>query len=160
MKVYVSNGYDRLKSCLLCYPINYRITNKSNKFYNKVDYTLATNQYNKYINYLIENDVKPIFIDITSSSKQVYSKDIAFVIENVLFISKMSLKEREVEIEPIKKLAFEEKLDYYIMENNIEGGDVAVGDKEIFVGVSKIKLLFFYTDVQEAMNYLNINMII
>ena len=34
MKVYVSNGYDRLKSCLLCYPINYRITNKSNKFYN------------------------------------------------------------------------------------------------------------------------------
>ncbi|MBQ5695835.1 MAG: amidinotransferase [Clostridium sp.] len=136
MKVYVSNGYDRLKSCLLCYPINYRITNKSNKFYNKVDYTLATNQYNKYINYLIENDVKPIFIDITSSSKQVYSKDIAFVIENVLFISKMSLKEREVEIEPIKKLAFEEKLDYYIMENNIEGGDVAVGDKEIFVGVS------------------------
>ena len=50
MKVYVSNGYDRLKSCLLCYPINYRITNKSNKFYNKVDYTLATNQYNKYIN--------------------------------------------------------------------------------------------------------------
>lgn len=38
----------------------------------------------------------------------------------------MSLKEREVEIEPIKKLAKEKKLDYYIMQNNIEGGDIAV----------------------------------
>lgn len=136
MKIYVNNGYDTLKSCLLCYPANYRITSKSNKFYNKVDYTLAINQYNKYINYLIENGVKPIFIDTTSSSKQVYAKDVAFVIENISFISKMSLKEKEVEIEPIKKLASEEKLDYYIMQNNIEGRDVVVGDKVIFVGVS------------------------
>ncbi|MGG7176690.1 dimethylarginine dimethylaminohydrolase family protein [Clostridium paraputrificum] len=136
MKIYVDNGCDTLKSCLLCYPANYRITSKSNRFYNKVDYTLALNQYNRYINYLIENGVKPIFIDITSSSKQVYAKDIAFVIENFLFISKMSLKEREVEINPIKKLASKENLDYYIMQNNIEGGDVVVGDKVIFVGVS------------------------
>ena len=136
MKIYINNGYDTLKSCLLCYPANYRITSKSTKFYNKVDYTLARNQYNEYINYLIENDVKPIFIDITSSSKQVYAKDIAFVIENTLFISKMSLKERQLEIEPIKKLALDQKLDYYIMQNNIEGGDVAVLDSAIFVGVS------------------------
>ena len=136
MRIHINNGCDKLKSCLLCYPANYRITSKSNKYYNKVNYTLALNQYNKYINYLIENNVKVIFIDITKSSKQVYTKDIAFVIENVLFISKMSLKEREVEIEPIKKLAFEENLDYYIMQNNIEGGDVVVGDNVIFVGVS------------------------
>ena len=87
MKIRINNGYDNLKSCLLCYPFNYRITNKSNEFYNKVDYTLACNQYNKYINYLIENGVKPIFVDITSSSEQVYTKDVAFVIENILFIS-------------------------------------------------------------------------
>lgn len=136
MKIHINNEYDKLKSCLLCYPANYRITSKSNKYYNKVDYTLALNQYNKYINYLIENNVKPIFINITKSSKQVYIKDIAFVIENVLFISNMSLKERKVEIEPIKKLALEEKLDYYIMQNNIEGGDVVVGDNVIFVGLS------------------------
>lgn len=136
MKMHINNGYDKLKSCLLCYPANYRITSKSNKYYNKVDYTLALNQYNKYINYLIENNVKPIFINITKSSKQVYIKDIGFVIENVLFISNMSLKERKVEIEPIKKLALEEKLDYYIMQNNIEGGDVVVGDNVIFVGLS------------------------
>lgn len=136
MKIYINKATDKLKSCLLCYPANYRITSKSNKYYNEVNYTLALNQYNKYINCLIENDVKPIFIDITKSSKQVYTKDIAFVIENVLFISKMSLKEREEEIEPIKKLAFEENLDYYIMQNNIEGGDVVFGDKVIFVGVS------------------------
>ena len=136
MKICINNGYDTLKSCLLCYPSNYRITSKSNKFYNKVDYTLALNQYNKYINYLIENGVKPIFIDITSSSKQVYTKDIAFVIENILFVSKMSLKERKEEVEVIKKLVLEENLEHYIMQNNIEGGDVAVGDKVIFVGVS------------------------
>ena len=55
MKIFVNNGYDTLKSCLLCYPANYRITDKSNKYYNKVDYSLALNQYNKYINYLIDN---------------------------------------------------------------------------------------------------------
>ena len=136
MKIYMKNGYDRLKTCILCYPANYRITSKTNKFYGKVDYALALNQYNTYVNYLIENDVKPLFIDITKSTKQVYTKDVAFVIDNILFISKMSLKEREEEIEPIKKLAVEQKLDYYIMQNNIEGGDVAVSDKVIFVGVS------------------------
>lgn len=81
MKICINNENDTLKSCLLCYPTNYRITSKSDKFYNKVDYTLACNQYNKYINYLIENDVKPVFIDITKSSKQVYAKDIAFIIK-------------------------------------------------------------------------------
>lgn len=136
MKIYINNGYDTLKSCLLCYPANYRITNKSNEFYNNVDYTLAINQYNEYVNYLIENGVKPRFIDIISSSKQVYAKDVAFVVENILFISKMSIEERKVEIEPIKKLAIEEKLDYYMMQSNIEGGDVVVTDKVIFVGIS------------------------
>lgn len=136
MKIYMKNGHDRLKSCLLCYPSNYRITSKTNKFYGNVDYALALNQYNSYINYLIENDVKPIFIDITKSTSQVYTKDIAFVIDDILFISKMSLKEREEEIEPIKNLAINHGLDYYIMQNNIEGGDVAVSDEVIFVGLS------------------------
>ena len=31
MKIHINNGCDKLKSCLLCYPANYRITNKSNK---------------------------------------------------------------------------------------------------------------------------------
>ena len=136
MKINRYNQYDNLKSCLLCYPAKYRITNKSNKFFNKVDYTLAQNQYNKYINYLIEEGVKPLFIDLVDSSIQVYAKDVSFVIDNVLFISKMSLKERSAEIEPLKKLAVEENLDYYVMNNNIEGGDVEVADKEVFVGVS------------------------
>lgn len=49
MKIHVSNGYDKLKSCILCYPVNYRITSKLNKFYNKVDYVLTYNQYNKVV---------------------------------------------------------------------------------------------------------------
>lgn len=28
MKIHINNGCDKLKSCLLCYPANYRITNK------------------------------------------------------------------------------------------------------------------------------------
>lgn len=136
MKIGINNEKDTLKSCLLCYPAKYRITNRSNKFYNEVDYDIALNQYNKYVNYLIKNNVKPIFIDTTKSSKQVYEKDVAFIIEDILFISKMSLKERQEEIEPIRKLAFEENLNHYIMQNNIEGGDVAVGDKVVFVGLS------------------------
>ena len=152
MKVYVNNGYDRLKSCLLCYPANYRIISKTNKFYGKVDYALALNQYNAYINYLIENDVKPIFIDITKSTKQVYTKDVAFVIENILFISKMSLKEREEEIEPIKKLAVDQKLDYYIMQNNIEGGDVTVTDEVIFVGVSNRTNMYAIEELKKILD--------
>lgn len=136
MKICINNRYNTLKSCILCYPAKYRIISKSNEFYNKVDYTQAFNQYNEYVNYLIEEGVKPKFIDITSSSKQVYAKDVAFVIDNILFISKMSMQEREEEIEPIRKLALKEKLDYYIMKNNIEGGDVAVLDEVVFVGVS------------------------
>lgn len=156
MKIGKNNGYDTLKSCLLSYPVNYRITNKSNKFYNKTDYTLAHNQYNKYINYLIENGVKPMFVDITSSSKQVYTKDVGFVIENIFFISKMSLNERQEEIEPIKKLVKEENLDHYIMQNNIEGGDVAVGSNEIFVGVSNRTTMQAIEELKEILKLKNI----
>lgn len=137
MKIQVNNSYETLNSCLLCYPVNYRITDKSNRFYNKVNYSLAYNQYNNYVNYLIEEGVKVRFLDVTDSTKQVYAKDVGFVIDNILFISKMTLKERQKEIEAIKKVALEKGLSYYIMQNNIEGGDVAVSDKVVFVGLSK-----------------------
>ncbi|MCR4944377.1 MAG: amidinotransferase [Clostridium sp.] len=157
MKIYRHNDYGNLRSCLLCYPVNYKIANKSNEFYNKTDYSLAYNQYNNYINYLIAEGIRVRFLDLVDSSKQVYAKDVGFVIDNILFISKMNLNERQRETEAIKKFAIEDGISHYIMQNNIEGGDVAVGDNVVFVGLSSRTSLKAVIELQQILDLKKIN---
>ena len=58
MKVYNYSQSDYLKACLLCYPVNFKITNKNSEYYNKIDYDLLYRQYNNFINTLSKNNIK------------------------------------------------------------------------------------------------------
>ncbi|MGN0144508.1 MAG: dimethylarginine dimethylaminohydrolase family protein [Clostridium sp.] len=131
MKIYQQNQYDNLKSCALCYPVNLK-----SGCTKEINTDLLYSQYNKLINTLSEDNVKIKFIDIDSKlPMQVFTQDIGFVIEDILFISRMTDKNRKDETEYLKRFAKENNLKIYEMQNNIEGGDVIHYDNIVFVGI-------------------------
>ena len=158
MEIYQKNQYDKVESYIMCYPVNFKITDKSNKFYNKINYDLLYNQYNNFVNELIENNIKIKFINISKSPEQVYTRDIGFVIEDIFFISNMKMKQRKNEIIPLKELIEVNNLKYYEMKNNIEGGDVILYDNVIFLGISSRTTIKAAEELQEKLNEEKINM--
>ena len=112
MKIYNYCQSDELKSCILCYPVNFKIIDKSNEYYNKINYDLLYSQYNNFINELSKNNIKLYFIDINkNATQQVFTQDIGFVIDDLLFVSKMKEKERKIETESFMK---------FVKDNNIK----------------------------------------
>lgn len=152
MNIYNYCQSDKLKACLLCYPVNFKIINKSNEYYNKINYDLLYSQYNKFINTLSENNVRLYFIDINkNATQQVFTQDIGFAIDDVLFISKMKQKEREIETENFMNFVKDNNIKYYEMKNNIEGGDVLKYQNVVFVGISSRTTIEAANELQEAL---------
>ena len=152
MKVYNYCQSDNLKACVLCYPVNFKIIKKSNEYYNNIDYDLVYRQYNKFINTLSKNDVKLYFIDINkNATQQVFTQDIGFVIDDLMFVSKMKQKEREIETESFISFVKDNNIKYYEMKNNIEGGDVIKYQDVVFVGISSRTTIEAAKELQEAL---------
>ncbi|MDV4151997.1 arginine deiminase family protein [Clostridium sp. AL.422] len=152
MKVYNYSQSDDLKACVLCYPVNFKIINKSSEYYNKIDYDLMYRQYNNFINTLSKNSIKLYFIDINkNATQQVFAQDIGFVIDDVLFISKMKQKERQIETESFMSFIKDNNIKYYEMTNNIEGGDVLKYQNVVFVGISSRTTIEAANELQESL---------
>lgn len=152
MKIYNYCQSDELKSCILCYPVNFKIIDKSNEYHNKINYDLLYSQYNNFINALSKNNIKLYFIDINkNATQQVFTQDIGFVIDDLLFVSKMKEKERKIETESFMKFVKDNNIKYYEMKNNIEGGDVIKYQDVIFVGISSRTSIQAANELQEVL---------
>lgn len=152
MKIYRKNQYDEIKSYLVCYPVNFRITDRNNESFNKINYEMLYNQYNGFINSIVEEGIKPKFIDISDFTQQIFTRDIGFVINDLFFICKMNEKCRNGETEPLKRLLQENNIDYYEMQNNIEGGDLNLHGNEIFVGISSRTTIEAAEELQKVLD--------
>ncbi|MEW9093506.1 MAG: arginine deiminase family protein [Clostridiaceae bacterium] len=157
MKIFLNNQYDKLIHYLIVYPCNFEIIDPGNPFKGKIDYPLMYSQYNNFVNTLINNGVKIQFLDVIDSPSQVFTRDIGFVVKDLLFISKMKSPERVNEPEPLRDFAKKYNLKTYEMKNNIEGGDVILHDDVMFVGMSRRSTLEACDEVQEVLDKLNIS---
>lgn len=135
------------KEILLCYPVNYNIESKN------IDKKLMYSQYNSLINLLIKNKVNIRFLDPIYGESQVYTRDLAFQIEDAFFISNMKRENRREEVKTIEKYFKEKNLKYYKMKNNIEGGDVIHYKNKLLVGMSNRTTK---DAVEELQNYLKL----
>lgn len=129
MKIFEHNTYTPLTNCIVVYPCN--IKNTQNK---QIDGNLASKQYNNLINTLIEQGTKVHFLDLNGSSSQVFVRDIGFAIDDILFIANMTDPTRKSEIDGLVSLAKEYNVNYHIMKNNAEGGDILIHDDQVFIG--------------------------
>lgn len=157
MNIYQINKYDPIKSYLVCYPVKFQITDKSNKHYGTVDLNKVFSQYNDFINELILEGVKIQFLDIGNSPEQVYTRDLAFVINDTIFICNMKNVSRKTETSYLMEFVKENNLKYYEMKNNIEGGDVILYDNIVFVGISTRTTIEAVNELQKVLKDMKIN---
>ena len=69
----------------------------------------------------------------------------------------MQKKERQVEISYLKEFIAKHHLNFYEMENNIEGGDVIHHNDVIFVGLSSRTTMSAVDELKDVLNHFNIN---
>lgn len=133
MKVFVDSDYDKLDQCIVVYPCNLHIgSNNANK--EQINKNVASKQYNNLINTLSEYGVNMRFLDLNGSPSQVFSRDIGFVIQDILFISHLTLPDRQSEIDGLLDYVHKHNIKHHIMQNYAEGGDILVNHNKIFIG--------------------------
>lgn len=150
MEIRNNKGYGKLKTVMVCYPCNFKVKGKM-----KINYPLMYEQYNSFINLISNEGVKVQLLDPIYGENQVFTRDVAFVIGDTLFISKMSNKERIEETKALEKYIKNHNLKVYRMENKIEGGDVIVYENYIFIGLSKRTTLEAIKELKEYINEYN-----
>lgn len=133
MKVSHKNHYEKIGTFILCYPYNLALTRFTLK---KINYKKMLKQYTAFTNLLINEGAKLIFLNPIYGPNQVFTRDIGFAIEDILFICKLGNKKRKEEIKALKEYIKDKNIKYYEMHNEIEGGDVLIYKEYIFVGVS------------------------
>jgi len=113
------------------------------------------NEIENFNNILLKNGVEVLRPNSINNLNQIFTRDIAFVVENKLFIPDI-INERNREKEGIKyltdNLENEEKI--IIPENiNIEGGDIIVHNEYIFIGYSNDNKLKVSRTSHEAIKF-------
>lgn len=132
MKVLVNNDSDKLAQCIMVFPCNLQIESTSTK--QQIDKNLASKQYNNLLNTLTEYGIKIHFFDLNNSPSQVFTRDIGFVIQDILFISHLSLPYRQSEIAGLLDFVQKNNIKHHMMQNYAEGGDILVNNNKIFIG--------------------------
>lgn len=135
MQILVADKNDPIRYYLMAYPCSFNINDVNNPHYGTIDKYKVYAQYNEFINLLLSHNIKPWLLDIDPSTSQVFTRDLGFVINDLLFVSKMHNPERQKETRSLLKFIERFGLKHYVMQNFLEGGDVVYGDELLFIGV-------------------------
>ncbi|MBQ4815650.1 arginine deiminase family protein [Bacillus pumilus] len=136
--------YDDLQEVLLCSPIYMeikQIINETQKHFARenISQMKAIAQHKQLIQSLKNHQVRPIMLPANDRfPEQVFTRDIGFTVGHTLFVSSMAAPVRQGEEQLLKEWAQEYGLKTVSLTNGtIEGGDVLVDQRRVFVGTSK-----------------------
>ena len=153
----IHNEYAQLKTVVLgiakdfggtpkmedCYDPKSREHVKNGNF---PDEESLVNELNQFLKVFKKYNVEVLRPDNIKNLNQVFSRDIAFVIEDKIIIPNI-INERKEEIDGVKSII--EKIDSKNIvilseESSIEGGDIIVHDEDIFIGYSNNEDFYKY----------------
>lgn len=134
MNISHKNHYEEIGTFIMCYPSNFKLLHFS--LLKKLNKNKMFKQYNDFINLLINQGSKVQFLEPIYGANQVFTRDVGFVIDDILFISKMANKNRAKETLALEEYIKDKHKKIYKMKNPIEGGDVLIYNDYIFVGMS------------------------
>ncbi|HBU91197.1 dimethylarginine dimethylaminohydrolase family protein [Bacillus sp. FSL W8-0645] len=136
--------YDDLQEVLLCSPIYMeikQIINETQKQFARenISQMKAVAQHKQLIQTLKDHQVRPIMLPANDRfPEQVFTRDIGFTIGHTLFVSSMAAPVRQGEEQLLNEWAQGNGLKTVTLTNGtIEGGDVLVDQRRVFVGTSK-----------------------
>ncbi|MGN8843147.1 dimethylarginine dimethylaminohydrolase family protein [Niallia sp. HCP3S3_B10] len=144
MKVHCSNEYDPLKAVVLAPPefmaIKVPINDIQKKHAKKnIDRQLAEKQHRIFVEKLQEHGVQTILLPpVEKFHEQVFTRDIGFTLGNQIFVAEMARDVRRGEERILIDYLKEQEITYTDIKGNIiEGGDVIIDGKTIYVGISQ-----------------------
>ncbi|QKS73046.1 hypothetical protein FLK61_41380 [Paenalkalicoccus suaedae] len=142
-RVKCDSEYGTLKKVFLCEPQYMEIQeaiNDTQKQYMKenINQSLAMEQHQAFEKALIDAGVEVIKLTPKEDlPEQVFTRDIGFVLGGTAFVSAMAEKVRQGEEDVLSRWMEQRDVAYKrISMGSIEGGDVIIDGKRVFVGVS------------------------
>ncbi len=143
MTIYCENEYDALQEVILVPPTNMKIEeviNETQEHYLKdnINRDKALQQHHDFKLFLESEGTHVSELPTKEElNEQVYTRDIGFVIEDTLFISLMKEEVRHPETAVLRDWLQQNNLQYNAtISSAIEGGDVLVDGKTIWIGNS------------------------
>ncbi|MCT8139439.1 hypothetical protein H1D32_18055 [Anaerobacillus sp. CMMVII] len=140
---YCINEYGKLKKVILCQPKHMTIRDVINDtqkhFVNEgIHIAVAMKQHKEFVKTLEEHGVEVILLPPAKKfPEQVFTRDIGFTLGLTTFVADMANKVRQGEEDILKDWLKGEDVSYFnIVSENIEGGDVIIDNKTIFIGIS------------------------
>ncbi|MBA9025280.1 dimethylarginine dimethylaminohydrolase family protein [Peribacillus huizhouensis] len=140
---YCMNEYNILKKVIVCEPQYMEIReviNETQKQYKNenIDRELAMQQHKQFIEQLEDLDVKVYQLPARAKfPEQVFTRDIGFTIGKTVFVAEMANHLRQGEDKVLKSWLEEAEVPFYdLTMAHIEGGDVLIDRKSIYIGVS------------------------
>lgn len=135
--------YDPLHTVILCsaqYMEIREVINHTQRKYadEDIDTTIANKQHEAFVQALREEGVETVILSAESQfPEQVFTRDIGFAIDDTFFVAKMARDIRQGEETILKQWLNRHQLPFQSFEqNSIEGGDVLIDGKFVWVGVS------------------------
>jgi N-dimethylarginine dimethylaminohydrolase len=142
-KTYCANEYDVLKRVILCAPqymtIREVINETQKEFEDEgIHIKTALAQHREFVRTLEAHGVEVILLPYHKKyPEQVFTRDIGFTLGQTIFVAKMAHDVRIGEEDVLKRWLEDEEMSYYsLAEDRIEGGDVVIDGKTIYVGLS------------------------
>lgn len=136
--------YDTLQRVIVCEPIYMEIQEVINdvqeQYKNEnIDRELATKQHREFTKKLEHHGVEVIQLPASEQfPEQVFTRDIGFTIGSKILISKMENEIRQGEQAILQQWLESTNTPYQkIQSNKVEGGDVLIDGRTLFIGVSK-----------------------
>lgn len=150
MKVNVNNEYDKLQKVIVASanyynPTSLAMNNETIKHYAEIESIpkkeIILEEQKKFWTTLKENNIDILIADQVEDAKgQMFTRDLAFVIGNKFFISNMRKENRKAAIKGWERIinTIDKENIIKVPENiYLEGGDVLVDNKTIYVGISE-----------------------
>lgn len=135
--------YDKLKKVIVVPPTFMEIREIINEIQvnyatENIDKDIAKEQHDGFIQTLKGEGIEVIELDPDERlNEQVFTRDIGFTIDETLFIANMEKDLRKPETMLFKQWLNEQKIPYSELDaSSIEGGDVIVDGKTVWIGIS------------------------
>ncbi|MGM0900853.1 MAG: dimethylarginine dimethylaminohydrolase family protein [Bacillota bacterium] len=135
--------YDTLKRVILCQPQYMTIRDVINEtqkhFKNEgIHIERALEQHEKFVQTLRSHGIEVILLPYHKKyPEQVFTRDIGFTLGETVFVADMASDVRQGEENVLRQWLEDEGFSYYnIIGDHIEGGDVIIDGKTIYVGLS------------------------
>jgi N-dimethylarginine dimethylaminohydrolase len=136
--------FGQLKHVVVCPPAYMeirKVINETQKHYlnHNIDRELAMAQHTNFVTALRDHGVDVMSLPAHESfNEQVYTRDIGFCIGDTLFTSNMEDEIRKGETKILREWLEDQELTYKdITDGTIEGGDVVVDGKRVWIGLSR-----------------------